>query len=136
MSDVDASDRVLAHREGGWRVVEDAIYRQNSVTWVWTIRTRLKRRRLGLCGMLSSRGHSGRQVSISLPPSADSSLSLPGMSLRKAVLQRITPLPSRTPSPNIPPDWPQSPVEPEPELIAHHIAPDEHLASTSRSKTP
>ena len=58
------------------------------------------------------------------------------MSLRKAVLQRITPLPSRTPSPNIPPDWPQSPVEPEPELIAHHIAPDEHLASTSRSKTP
>lgn len=63
----------------------------------------------------------------------------PPMSLRKAVLQRITPLPSRTPSPNIPHDWPQSPVEFESDkqtTTAHpvHIAPDEHLAS--RSKTP
>ncbi|KAI0747641.1 hypothetical protein C8Q80DRAFT_688169 [Daedaleopsis nitida] len=55
------------------------------------------------------------------------------MSLRKAVLQRITPLPSRTPSPNIPHDWPQSPLEPDPD--PHQLpAPDEHLAS--RTKTP
>lgn len=60
------------------------------------------------------------------------------MSLRRAVLQRITPAPSRTPSPspNILPDWPQSPVESDPDPIAHPIAPDEHLATSARGKTP
>ncbi|KAH9923953.1 uncharacterized protein BXZ73DRAFT_50707 [Epithele typhae] len=49
------------------------------------------------------------------------------MSLRKAVLQRITPLPSRTPSPNVPADWPQSPVESDSDTV-HQISPDAHVA--------
>ena len=55
--------------------------------------------------------------------------------LRKAVLQRITPLPSRTPSPNIPSDWPQPLLEES----DSHQAPspvDERQHLESRSKTP
>ncbi|KAI0350248.1 hypothetical protein OH77DRAFT_1514520 [Trametes cingulata] len=58
------------------------------------------------------------------------------MSLRKAVLQRITPLPSRTPSPSLPHDWPQSPDSETifPDLAAHREPePDEHIASRSKS---
>ncbi|EJF62583.1 hypothetical protein BD309DRAFT_1016669 [Dichomitus squalens] len=57
------------------------------------------------------------------------------MSLRKAVLQRITPLPSRTPSPNIPADWPQPLLE---EADSHQAASpvDEQQHFASRAKTP
>ncbi|KAI1788492.1 hypothetical protein LXA43DRAFT_640779 [Ganoderma leucocontextum] len=55
------------------------------------------------------------------------------MSLRKAVLQRITPLPSRTPSPStsVPPDWPQSPLE---ESDPHPVQEQQHIIT--RAKTP
>ncbi|KAH9857656.1 hypothetical protein C2E23DRAFT_719736 [Lenzites betulinus] len=58
------------------------------------------------------------------------------MSLRKAVLQRITPLPSRTPSPSLPHEWPQSPDSETifPDLASHReLEPDEHTASRSKS---
>ena len=58
----------------------------------------------------------------------------PRMSLRRAVLQRITPLPSRTPSPSttIPPDWPQSPLE---ESDSHPGEEQQHHI-IARAKTP
>ncbi|KAI0637381.1 hypothetical protein C8Q77DRAFT_1050998 [Trametes polyzona] len=57
------------------------------------------------------------------------------MSLRKAVLQRITPLPSRTPSPSLPHDWPQSPDAETifPDLAHREPEPDEHTATRSKS---
>ncbi|KAI0668527.1 hypothetical protein C8Q78DRAFT_1081384 [Trametes maxima] len=58
------------------------------------------------------------------------------MSLRKAVLQRITPLPSRTPSPSLPHEWPQSPDTDAvfPDLAAHREhEPDEHIATRPKS---